>query len=168
MKRIALLGTVLSMLCTGCQFEAPLDVKSSGPIDDALLGRWQLESDDGDEDETLLVLPFSKHEYLVEYAVGQGQFFYRAYPIKVGTHACVQLQVIGTQDGPVEKEDEDFKPFQVAVYRIVDGRLQVRLLDPDVVDGAATSTVSLRQSFLKHQDSPDLFDEPGWFSRVKP
>jgi hypothetical protein len=126
-------------------------------IDPAVLGVWQ------DEDgESMLLLKYSDTEYLIEYPTGAKAVFYRGYPVKVGDLSCVQIQELGTADGP----EENAEPYDVMSYRFVKDDLEVRSLNSDVVSKDAKSSDELRESILKNKANPELFHEPGIFKKV--
>jgi len=169
-KRTALVvASALAALAVliACEFEVPLETAHEIAIDPALLGLWEPAEEKDREpgkDQPMLILRYSDTEYLVRSPMGNANGFWRAYPIRVGGIDCVQLELIGTDEGPPEQKDR--KKFHVVTYRMADDGLTVRVLNSDMVDDNAKTTEALREDFLKHKDDPELFTEPERFRRV--
>lgn len=159
MKKVisSLLLAALSMLLAGCQYDAPLSEEHNIPVDSSVLGLWA-PADQKDVDQRMLVLKYSDTEYLIHYPAGKNGIYYRGYPINVGGRSCVQLEVIGTADSPVDPDEAE--RFQVASYAFQKGLLEVRLLNPKVVDHDLKDSEDLREAFLKNVDNPNLFADP--------
>jgi len=168
MKRSQVLSIVVVLLLAGCVYEAPLSEEHNIPIDTAVLGLWEPVPDEGEEpdpDERMMVLEFSDTEYLVHHPVKKSGLYYRAYPIKIGDVSCVQLQVIGTGDGPPGEDSDEV--YHVVSYALMDGTLVVKTLNTDLVDDDLEDSESLQKAFLEHQGNKDLFTNPGRFRRVE-
>jgi hypothetical protein len=162
---IGMLSIVITL--TGCDYEFPAAKDTGIAIDRTLLGRWRGRETDRQGKETvhdLLVLPFSESEYLVEYPAGPDALFCRAYHIKLGTVKAVQLQVIGTRDGPIQ--DRDAALYMVLDYELRDGKLVVRKLNKDALGAAPVSGTELTAAIQSVADHPELFHEPMTFERV--
>lgn len=165
--RVAKAGVAIVMiLLTACEYEAPLTTEHSIPIDPALLGIWGNVPESGEKPDEwrILILEYSPTEYLIYYPAGENGIYFRAYPIKVGDLACVQLKTIGSAEGPAGKEDEE-DLFQVAAYTLNEGMLEVRLLNSDLVDNDLKTQEALRSAFIENTGRPDLFDNPGRFRK---
>lgn len=164
------LFVALFLLVSGCKYEAPLAVEHSIPIDPALLGVWEAipEGDEKpDPEQRIVILRYSDTEYLVHYpAAGKGTIYWRAYPIRVGDVACVQLQALGTGQGMIAPSEKDL--FHVVTYRLEGEKLAIRVLDSDVVDDDIKETAALQAAFVQAKNREDLFDEPGLFKKVPP
>ena len=161
-----LVGVVL--LCAGCRYEAPLAEEHIVPIDSAVLGLWAYVPEKGEQpgpSEQMLILPYSDTEYLIHYPIGKDGMYFRGYLIRIGDVPCVQLQLLGDEDGPVGKDEKEL--FHVASYRLADGELEIRMLNTDLVDDDLKDTATLRAAFGKHQNSAELFAEPGRFRKVQ-
>ena len=91
--------------------------------------------------------------------------YFRAYPVKLGEVSCVQLQAIGTSEGPPDKEEKNL--YHVASYRLKKAELEIKLLNTELVDDELKTTAALARSFLKHKGNKKLFINPGKFRRVK-
>ena len=168
MKVIVMLLVATVLFFVGCVYESPLTKEHTISIDSSVLGRWELIPDEGekpDPDERMMILKFSDTEYLIHYPIGKDGLYFRAYPIKIGNVSCVQLQAIGTEDGPPEKDVKEL--YHVASYVLANGRLEVRMLNTDLVDDNIKNSEALSEAFLKHQDDKGLFSDPGMFRRVK-
>lgn len=152
-----------------CEFDVPLETAHTLAIDPEALGLWEPVPEDDQEEgksERMLILRFSDTEYLVHHPIGGDDVYWRAYPIRIGGIDCVQLETIGMEGRPSGLEDDD--RYHVAAYRLADGKLTIRLLNPDLVDDDAETTEELRASFLAHKDNPRLFVEPSSWRRVQP
>ncbi|MCF7854062.1 MAG: hypothetical protein K9N51_04630 [Candidatus Pacebacteria bacterium] len=160
--------TVVILVGAGaCVYEAPLVEEHALPVDKAVLGIWREANDDGDEEgknNEMMVLMFSPTEYVIHYPRGKHGLYYRAYPIKVGGISCVQLEVIGTEEGPLDEDQEN--RFHVVSYALEGDRLTIKVLNKDLVNDELTDSESLRKAFLEHKRSADLFTNPGVFRRV--
>jgi len=150
-----------------CEFEVPLETAHEIAIDPALLGLWEPAEEKDREpgnDQRILILRFSDTEYLIRFPVWTTGKFWRGYPIRVEGIDCVQLEAIGTEEGPLPPKTR--RRFLVATYRLGDDGLTVRLLNGDVVDFDAKTTDALRDDFRKHKDDPKLFGVPERFRCV--
>jgi hypothetical protein len=156
------------LVSAGCQYDSPLTGEHSIPIDPTLLGVWEEMPDEGDslpEAPRMIILKFSETEYLVHYPVGKDGGYYRAYSFSLGGVDGVQLEVVGSENGPIDSTEEDI--FLVASYAMINGELEVKLLNEELVDDVLTGSAAIREAFLKNKDSKDLFTDPGKFRRVE-
>ena len=122
--KLALL-TIAALLITGCEYESPLTKEHNIAVDSAVLGLWEAIPDKGEEpkqNERMMILKYSGTEYLIHYPVGKDGVYFRGYPIKIGGVSCVQLQAIGTDDGPPEKDEKDL--FHVVSHRLAGAELE--------------------------------------------
>jgi len=159
---------VLILLIVGCEYESPLTTEHTVAVDSAVIGLWEPLPNEGskaEEDERMMILKYSNTEFLIHYPIGEDGFYYRAYPIKLGGVSCVQIQVIGTYEGPLKMDET--KLFHVVSYQLTDGKLEIRTLNTDLVDTDLKTTDELREAFLKHKDNKDLFDNPETFRRIE-
>ncbi|MEC7842111.1 MAG: hypothetical protein VX911_04440 [Candidatus Latescibacterota bacterium] len=164
----ALLHSVLAvLLLAGCQYEFPLSAEHTISIAPAVLGLWEPIADEGKgtkQNERLVILRFSDFEYLIHYPVGKVGLYYRGYPIRIGDIPCVQLQVIGTKDGPPQEDEK--KLFHVVSYQLADGKLVIKNLNAELVDDKLKTKAGLVKSFLDHKDDENLFTNPDSFRRI--
>lgn len=154
---------------TGCEYERPLSTERILPVDTPVLGIWEQVPGDGQESrsmERMMILKHSANEYFVHYPLGNDGVYYRAWPIRVGGVACVQLEAIGTKDGPLKAEDVEI--YHVVSYRLEGDMLEVRTLNTEVVDDDLKTTEALQKAFVEQRNHPDLFHNPGRFKRVRP
>ena len=171
MKRIAVLLLVLGtvLFFATCKYETSLTKEHVMPVDSSVLGVWEPLPDEREEssaDERMMILKYSDTEYLIHYPpAGNDETYYRGYPIKVGGISCVQLQVVGTEDGMPERDVKDL--FHVVSYELKKGILQIRTLNTDLVDNGLKTTESLVQAFLKYKDNKDLFINSVRFKQIK-
>ena len=164
---MSVIAVALVLCLTGCQYLAPLSEEHTIAIDPSIVGLWE-EVPEGDKppdpDNRMLIVKYSETEYLVHYPTRKDEMYYRAYPIKVDGIPCVQIELIGTADGNINKGE---RKYQVATYTISNGELEIKTLNTDLVDKDLRDTASIRQAFLKNRDNKDLFSNPGRFRRVK-
>lgn len=156
-----------ALFLAGCEYEAPLTEEHSIAVDPAVLGLWEPAPDEGDdpaEDEQLMVLKYSDTEYLIHYPVGKDGTYYRGYPIRIGGILCVQLRIIGTEDGPSEKDEK--RLFHVASYQWIDDKLEIKVLNTDLVSDDLKTTEELREAFLNNKENKELFVDPGLFRKI--
>ena len=169
MRYIVVLVTVTLLFLAGCKYEAPLTKEHTIPIDLSVLGFWEPQTDRTDGsgvDEHMLILKYSETEYVIHYPPGgNDETYYRAYPIKIGGIFCVQLQVIGTDDGMPNKGDKDL--FHVVSYELKKGILEIRTLNTDLIDNNLKTTEALVKAFLSHRDNKDLFNNSVKFKQIK-
>ena len=166
MKRAVMLFVLAAVFFVGCNYEAPLTEEHKVSVDPAVLGLWKPSVAEGEEpeDEQMVILKYSDTEYLIHYPVEDG-IYYRVYPIKIGGVSCVQTQAIGTNEGPVEKDTKEL--FGVVSYKLIDGKLEVKTLNTELVSDKLKDSESLRKEFIKNRDNKELFTNPGIFKRVK-
>lgn len=131
-----------------------------------MLGLWEIVPEDGNEKkERMMILKFSETEYIIHYPVGEDAMYFRAYPIKPGGESCVQLQAIGTHEGPPSEGEKNL--YHVASYRLENEKLEIRLLNEELVDDELKTSETLTHSFLKQRQNKKLFVHPGTFRRVE-
>ena len=163
---LLLLAGVL-LLLAGCIYEAPLTGEHTIAVASAVLGLWEFVPGEGEKPgppERMMVLRYSDTEYLIHYPMGQDGMYFRGYEVRVGGVPCVQLQLLGSEEGPVERNEKDL--FQVASYQLVGDELLVRTLNRELVADELKDSAALRKAFLNHRSSKELFTNPGRFKRV--
>ncbi len=157
------------LIISGCEYQEPLAEKQNLPIDESLIGQWNAVPDSSDTspvNDRIVVLKLSGTEYLVHYYTGSGSMYFRAYPLKVGNIECLQLQLLGYQDGKLARDDA---PFQVAKYTVSGDIVEIRMMNTSVVSPKLGSNAAMREAFLKNQANDTLFRDPGKFRRaIKP
>lgn len=160
MKRLLLV--LMCGVLTGCDFSVPLVKGPEMVIDSGLVGLWE-RTNDG-QNESLLVLPLGKQEYLVSFPAGStNAMFARACLCRVAGKTVAQLEWFGTARA---KLPENSRVFQFAAYSIAGDALTIRLLNADLVNREAKTTAELAKAITDHQDKPDLFREKMVFGRV--
>ncbi len=161
-----LAGVVL--LLAGCQFEVPLTAEHGIAVDRAVLGVWEPVVGEGErparEKVRLTVLPFSETEYLVSYRHGESAFYFRGYLVELGGVRCVQLQVIGSHQGPVHEEARHL--YHVFAYDVVADVLQTRAIHDKLIGSDLQTSDELQAAFLEHKDDADLWLTPDRWRRV--
>lgn len=156
------------LVCAGCFYDSPLTGEHSLPIDSNLIGVWQEIADDGalpDQSDRMVVLRLSETEYLVHYPTRKEGGYYRAYPFSLGGVEGIQVEVLGSGTGPLEQGETDI--YVVVSYSIIDGDLELSILNEKLVDDELSGTAAIKEAFLKHRGSEELFVEPGKFRRVQ-
>ncbi len=160
-----ILALVLVLL-SGCVYKAPVTTKHTIPVDPAVLGAWQAVPEPGkdlDADERMLVLKYSDTEYMVRYPSGKDAMFFRGYPVKVGNLQCVQIQLLGERDQPVNDED---RKYQLVAYKLADGVLELRTLNADLVSDRLATSAELLKAIKANVADPELFKDPGKFKKL--
>lgn len=169
MKHMMMPLVTAIFLLAGCVFESPLTTEHIISIDQAVLGIWEPIPDDEKkaiQNERMMILKYSDTEYLIHYPPGgNDELYYRGYPIKIGDVQCVQLQIIGTADGPPANDVKDL--FHIVSYQVTDDSLEIKTLNTELVSDELKTIGELRQAFLKHKNSKNLFIDPGVFRKVK-
>ncbi len=168
MKKIAFFLTISVFLMFGCIYEIPLVEEHTIPIDQSVLGLWEAIPEKGEKSENpekMMVLKFSETEYIVHYPIDKDGMYFRAYPIKIGDISCVQIQLIGTGEGSVEKDTKEI--YHVISYQLSNNILEIKMLNPDLVDKNLKDIKSLKEAFLKNKDNENLFKDPGKFKKIK-
>ena len=154
MKSVVVFLALTVLLRAGCEYTSPLTKEHNIAIDSDVLGLWEPIPDEGEEskqDERMVILKFSDTEYMVHYPFGEDGLYFRCYPIKIGGISCIQLQVIGSFDGPPENV-----LFHVVSYQLTNDELKIRILNTHLVDDD-----------LKHKDNKELFTDPERFRKIK-
>lgn len=168
MKAVSISVLVAALVVAACRFEAPLVKEDVLPVDAGVTGLWEPVPEEGKKaEEPMLILAFSKTEYVIRQPLGDGVFHYRGYPIELGGVRCVQLEAIGTHEGPIDQEGKVDKPFQVVSYELADGKLTVRTLNEELFPDELKTTEALQEAFLKHKDREDLFKEAEVYRRAE-
>ena len=158
---IAAIG--LSMALTSCVFESPFETEAKIPVDSALLGRWEeVHGNQKRTVERMLVLQHSANEYLVHYPEGEKGMYFRAFAVDLAGQRCVQIQLIGTADGPVKPENRKYHLLKVELKK---DELEIRTIKSEILGKGLKGTDALRDAFAKHKDHADLFGDPVSFRR---
>jgi hypothetical protein len=169
MRCVALLLIVTFLFLAGCKYETPLTKEHAIPVDSSVLGLWEPqpgEREDSGADERMMILKYSDTEYLIHYPPGgNDEAYYRGYPIQIGGIPCVQLQVIGTEDGMPKRDIKDL--FYVVSYELKKGILEIRALNTDLVGSNLKTTEALVKTFLNHKNNKDLFTNSVRFKQIK-
>lgn len=152
------------MLLAACVYDVPITTQHEIAVDQSILGAWEHVPEGDDSSTKMRIFQFSDTEYLVHYLEGDLELHFRAYAFAIDGVKGVQLEAIGDSDQAVGKDLEN--RYTVASYRMVDGKLEVRTLNTELVDADIADSESLRAEFLKHRDHPELFNDPGLFQRV--
>jgi len=163
-KSLFLVAIFLSVFA-GCEYESPLTNKHKIPVDPAVLGLWETLPDNNEtagSSEKMLILKYSDTEYLVHYPVGDDAFYFRGYPIKIRNISCVQIRLIGDSGGDIKTEE---RKYHVVSYQFVNGELEIKTLNTDLVDKNLKNIKKLRKAFMKNRGNIELFQNPVKFMR---
>lgn len=166
MKKFLLFLCVLLLTVAACEYHEPLSEKQNISIDPALLGLWEPVPEKNEakpSGEWILALKYSDTEYMIHYQTRTESMYFRAYPIKVGDLSCMQLELIGSGDGPAEMGDA---AYQAASVTLSGDEATIRMMNTSVVSSNLRGP-ALREAFLRNAKNPDLFREPVKFRRVK-
>ena len=169
-SRLSMLAIALfAVWFAGCNYESPLVVESSVPVDPVLLGAWETIPDAAKPSEDkyeALILKFSQTEYSIQYPRQEkDSLYFRGYPIKVGGKAYLQVQLIGSEAGPAKEAD---RKYDVLSYTVSGGVLEISTLNTKIVDKKITGTKELLKAFQDNQNSPELFVNTVKFRAVRP
>lgn len=174
MRKHGLNLVFILFVLTACNYNAPLVGEASLPIDQALLGTWELIPEDvaGQRSHVRIVVgQESANMYAIEYFPGESDYtdvdtvvYFKGWPAEFGGITFVQLEVTGTNEGPVSAEDTDL--FSVFSCTLANGELTVRSLNTNMVNEDLADTAALRAAFTANRDDPDLFEEPGQFRKL--
>ncbi|MCX6868705.1 MAG: hypothetical protein NTV46_21380 [Verrucomicrobia bacterium] len=161
-----LLSAVMPLLLlNSCVFESPFEAVARIPTDPRLLGRWEEVRDKPEaQPDRMLVLQHSANEYVVEYPVGAKAMFFRAYTVQLEAKPYIQIQLLGTAEGPAKPADRKYHLLKVSV----DGdAVEMRTLDAEVLGKNPGDQAHLKAAFAKHKDDLKLFGDPVIFRRMK-
>ena len=160
-----LLTAVVSLIClNSCVFEAPFDAEAKIATEPKLLGRWEnVTKQTAGAPERMLVLQHSANEYIVQYPAGDKAMFFRAYAVELEGSRYIQIQLLGTAEGPVKPEERKYHLLKVSV---AGDSLEMRTIDPEVLGNDHRDSSQLKAVFAKLKDDPKLFDEPVKFTRI--
>ena len=154
------------LLVTACEYNVPLTTDHNIPVDHAVLGYWKIIPAENEDDDTeVRIYQFSDTEYVVHYHEDTGDLYFRAYAINIGGVPAVQLELIGNDEKPVGSNEED--RYQVISYNMVNGLLEIRTLNSELVDDELPDSESLRKAFIEQKNNPELFNDPGKFKRIQ-
>lgn len=168
LKRLAILPVFVLLFYSGCKYEAPLTKEHNLAIDQSVLGLWELIPGKGekrDPHERVMILKYTETEYLIHYPIGKDGMYFRGYPINIGDVPCVQIQLIGTEEGNLDKDNKEL--FQVVSYQLSHGDLIIKTLNSSLVGDDLRDSEALKKAFLKHKNDKDLFQDPGRFRKIE-
>ncbi len=149
---------------TGCDYTTPLVERSKQEIDPALVGLWQRPEGTKNQADSLLVLPLTRHEYLVSFPAGSPKsMFARATHCDVAGLRLMQLEWLGTGEAQLP---EDNRVFQFVTYDLDNGHIAIRLLNPKRVNRNAGTAAALSQAITSNKNQADLFHQEMVFKRT--
>ena len=159
---------ILALILAGCAYDVPLSEPQDLPLNLALIGIWETLPDSTavtDDTQQMIVLPCGDGEFFVHVRSGPEGLYVRAYPIAVDGERYHQVQLIGTVDSTSLSVAGG---YHLVWCRLVDGILEVRTLNTDLVDTGIASSAELLTAFREQRSDPDLFIDPARFRRVAP
>lgn len=158
-----LLPLGLMMLLASCVFESPFETTARVPVDQSLLGRWEeVASKEKLAANHMLVLQHSENEYLVQYPEGEKAMYFRAFAVDMAGQRCIQIQLIGTADGPVKPENRKYHLLKMALNGEA---MEIRTIKPEILGKDLRDTETLRAAFTTHKCHAELFGDPVTFRR---
>jgi len=159
-----LLLVVVCLGLAGCDYTVPLTSTPELEIDSKLVGLWK-RAEAPNQTESLLVLPLSRHEYMVNYPLSATNgLFAKACLCRCAGKTLAQLHWIGTAKGSVPDDD---RIYQIMAYELDEDTLRILLLNTSVVGKDIDSSTALAGSIEDSKDNPKLFRDPLVFKRVK-
>lgn len=165
MKRLSCVALIFLFVLAACQYVVPLSEDHNINIDSALLGHWAMlpdQNDPGGSIDSMTILQFSETEYLINYVSEGSGMFFRAYLIEAGEQTLLQLQLLGTDEGPAEDSANEHR-YIVARYVLQQDRLEITTLNTELVSRDLMDSESLMQAYLANLDNPELFTGSGLF-----
>ena len=163
MKFSALVTALAALVIGACEYDVPITTDHDIPINRSFLGTWEAVPHEDDDKIRLQVLEFSDTEYLVHYFEGDESLYFRAYPIKIANTHAIQLELIGDDKESIDHDKND--RFMVASVRLLEGKLEVRTLNTELVSAQLADSQSLKDAFIANIKNPELFNDPGFFRR---
>lgn len=168
-RSISLAVLILVILSTvACRYEFPLADPRDIMLDNRVMGAW-LRYDGGQvagRDEQLRILGYSNSAYMVHYTVDEKALYFRAYPIEVAGLSLVQLELIGTHEGPVAGDVH--RLYHVVGYQLDDDELTVRTINTQLLGEDVDSRSDLLEAVTRHSNNNTLLVNPMVFTRVSP
>lgn len=165
------IGSVLAIAALaavfgGCNYESPLvDDGAATPVTTALLGVWHaIPAEKGVQatPQVALVQKFTEKSYLIQYPVqAKDSLYFRGYGVEIDGSPYLQIQLIGTDKGPVKDAD---RKYDLISYVIDGDGMTMRLLNTKVVPETGGSE-ALMKAFLDNKDNAELFGEVIRFKR---
>lgn len=151
-------------LLTSCVFDVPFEKSAKFPVQEELLGVWEEQAPQESEQNRLLVLKHSENEYLVAYPFAKKGMVFRAFDVELEGQRYLQVQWIGSDEGPVAESDRKYHLLKVQV----DGdELEIAMIAHELLGEKLTTSAELRSAFAEHKDQEGLFGEAVKFKRVK-
>ena len=164
MRRIFLGIMFLSMVfLSACEYEVPVVEKHVVDIDPSVLGNWNRIVEGDQSSDYMLVLPLSETEYLIKYQTkGNAAVYFRGYPVKLAQRIAVQVEMIGSDKGPIDS----VKRYQLFAYGVKGKILTVSIMNTDLIDRTITNSGHLRKEVLRHRDNKDLFVHQEFYHKL--
>ncbi len=167
---LAALWLGIALLLGGCSYKVPLTETADVPINNDLLGSWDMtiHAEDIFEEETpftMVVFKLSATEYIINfYGLKDATPCLRAYPVELDGVRYLQLQEL---DHRIEANNSE--PYCVAKIALNEGELTLSCLtlQKKIIterpqkfqspSGGYDTSEELRQALQAHRDNPELF-----------
>ena len=166
MKLKIIFMIALIFLIAGCEYETSLTDEHIIAVDKAVLGLWEsvpVKNEASGPKDRLMVLKYTETEYLVHYPTGDEGFYFRGYPVGIGGISCVQIRMIGDSNGDIKTGE---RKYHVVSYQFVNGELEIKTLNTDLVDKNLKDRNKLKKAFLTNKNKGELFRNPVRFKKV--
>ncbi|MFC1701731.1 hypothetical protein ACFL1J_03165 [Pseudomonadota bacterium] len=167
MRKHGFILVFILIILSACDYDAPLVGEASLPIDQALLGTWEFIYKDRAEqkpDERLVIRQESANLYIIEYIDRESILYFKGWLAELEGKHFMQLEVTGTDEGPVDVEDTD--RFSVVSYAMDNDEILYRSLNTDLVNKDLADTAALQVAFAANRDDPDLFHISGQLRKL--
>lgn len=167
MKHLLVLASLFFL--NSCVFDVPFETEAKLPVDPALLGRWEMVIDEVKPDATetkperMLVLEGARNEYVIEYPIGEKAMYFRAFAIELAGEKFIQVQWIGTVEGPVKPED---RKYQLLKLTSAGDTVEIRTLDTLLFGKHHGDPERMKAAFMERKDNPKLFGDPEKFRKL--
>lgn len=149
----AALGTLAVLLLSGCDFDFPLTVKPTRPIDERLLGNWISQEDQNQKVERMNVRKLDDSTYILSY---EGDL-YRAQHSDLGGLALVSVQDLNPVPGRYL-----YMHYQLSK----DGsRLTLKTVNAKLVLAAAKDQAGVEKFIQQNAENPNLLGQECIFSK---
>ncbi len=151
----ALLIAVGCLFFNSCDFEVPLTVKPTRPVDNRLLGDWVFVNVDAQKIEHMNVRKLDDSTYVVS---SEGEL-YRAYHSDFAGTAFLSVQELTVNDGKYL-----YMTYQVSA----DGtKLGLKSVNTKVIPGTTKGQAALQELIKQNLANPKLFGDEVLYTRKK-
>lgn len=167
MRKHAWITVFVFLMLIACDYDAPLVGEASLPIDQALLGTWELIPEDRSGQESFLHIVIrqeSANVYDLKYEDDDATIYAKGWLAELEKIRFMQVEVTGDEEDPIDVEYTDI--FSVYSYALDNGELVVKSLNIELVNEYLADSAALQAAFVAHMDDPGLFREPERFRKL--